>query len=1569
MSIVFDLAEAINLLYGVILGEATPSIINKLKELTTQKQIKDKLLLIVGNDRNLPDKVKEDLTILVKDSQFITTFLRLAVEINAGSSDSPSIPSDDPGRENIEQRWDSITSCLDETTKAMVWENFRTAIIEEVIKTLSPADQHMHYLLSYLQIRMDQLQQTVQQDVAQQAAIDELRALIDGIHTKIAGQMLGSLSVDDRVNQYFSLRDSLIPAVFMGRENEIDQINKFILEDTENCDQWWWWQADAWAGKTALMAHLASNPKPDVNVASVFIIGREPANADSDAFYSYLIPQLAKIAGLTWVEIPSDLQGRIAQLKNLIDAAAASSRPNNGRLIIMVDGLDEDQGPYRETTRQSIAASLPNSLPTNVRVIISSRHNPPLPIDVPDSHPLQDPRYRHPLEISEYAKAAKKSATDELKRIIKINDGSNRYGRDMLAFMAASGGWLTGRDLAKLTKQDIYSIVEILEENATARSFRINHLSDGNLAYAMGHDLLDQLLVCEYLDEQIRPPLDQSIDDQIKAYRAKYEKDRARYENDRYIALQPWRQKIAKWAEEYNDLGWPSSTPEYLCSEAFADLISRDPDLEKQALSILTNQSRINLLQSKHGNDYQAITQLQFFIDTLSNRITSIPSDSLTYLATALHFLERLSQRTWNIPPKLPAVFALLGRSEFAETLALSISKRNARISALCQLAIVLAQSNDTTRAKKIAELALSTTNAISTLYDKAEALIEVTSVLAQFGSTDEIIKKNISLLETLYTPFDSRGLHFSLAGTVTALAQSDNIAEATKLTKTIMSNMYPEEKAQALGIITSTLVQSGKITEATNFANAIIDPDDKARTLAMIATTLALSGDTAQANKIAKLAINTANDIKVPYSKARTLAMIATTLALSGDTAQANKIAKLAINTVNDINDPHFKAHALVEIATAITQSSNSIAINKVSELAPSIVNAIRLPSIKARTLAQLANSFAQSGNIKEAKKFIDLAIKTANGIGETDNKDYALAGIVTTLTQSNNITEASNLAFSITAPYYKDQALAAIATSFAKSRNTAGAMNIVKFITDSELKAQVLKDIAVTVAESENITEATNFADLITDLNYKAQAFTDIAITVAKFDNNIEAINIASLALIIANAIVDPYSKVKDLAEVADALVQFGNTKDAKKIIDLALINTNSIPNSYDKIRALVKVATAFGKSNKSDEAIEIIRFALFIANDISDSYKKTHARAEVATALANLDITNEANKIVELILDIANDISESYEKTGSLTEVVIALVKSSKTTEAIKIANAISNPYVRAQVLIAIASVLVQTNRAIDISIIVELALKNANAISSPDNKAEVLVAIANILVQSGNVTEANRTVELALKNANAISYPDNKAEVLVAIANALAQSGKTTDANKIAELALNTANNITDPVNKAQAFAEIATVYAKMGRSAEATKMAKFILDIETTIKFSFRTSFPFANLAIALAQLGISTEAIMIADIITNPTYKARALSTIAFEFVRTDKSKELALSTADSISDTHLRAETLGKLAIEFFRLGLDELKAKATVGMLLSAKNPWKYYDVFLKVAEPSALAILPLLLEETED
>ena len=192
--------------------------------------------------------------------------------------------------------------------------------------------------------------------------------------------------------------------------------------------------------------------------------------------------------------------------------------------------------------------------------------------------------------------------------------------------------------------------------------------------------------------------------------------------------------------------------------------------------------------------------------------------------------------------------------------------------------------------------------------------------------------------------------------------------------------------------------------------------------------------------------------------------------------------------------------------------------------------------------------------------------------------------------------------------------------------------------------------------------------------------------------------------------------------------------------------------------------------------------------------------------------------------------------------------------------------------------------------------------------------------------------------------------------------------------IAKLARSAAQAIIDPFVKANTFTHINTELTKSGNIDEATNIAHTITDSSTKTD-------TFVDIDPALAKSDQTDEAPPVADLelisivnaISAPDKRARILAQITVALVKAGKTAEatniaeLALKTANAITGSGLRTKILGELAIKFSIPPLNELQAKATVAMLMAAKNPWSQFDVLLRVAKSSALAILPLLLNET--
>jgi Trypsin-like peptidase domain len=230
----------------------------------------------------------------------------------------------------------------------------------------------------------------------------------------------------------------IAPDALIGRDGELAEWAEFCAGP----DRYAWWQAGPWAGKSALASWFVTHPPAGVDVVSFFITGRLAGQADSDAFLDAMIEQLNALApGGGPAVVP---RARMGAWLSLLASAAAQAGERSRRLVVVVDGLDEDDmGAAPARGRPSIASLLPRRLPAGVRVIVTSRPDPGLPDDVPSGHPLRTCVARR-LPVSWVAEDLELRAKQELRDLL----AGDQTAIDVVGYLAASGGGLTRSDLS-----------------------------------------------------------------------------------------------------------------------------------------------------------------------------------------------------------------------------------------------------------------------------------------------------------------------------------------------------------------------------------------------------------------------------------------------------------------------------------------------------------------------------------------------------------------------------------------------------------------------------------------------------------------------------------------------------------------------------------------------------------------------------------------------------------------------------------------------------------------------------------------------------------------------------------------------------------------------------------------------------------------------------------------------------------------------------------------------------------------------------------------------------------------
>jgi hypothetical protein len=318
----------------------------------------------------------------------------------------------------------------------------------------------------------------------------------------------------------------IAPPQLHDRDGELSELAAFCTAPGRG--PYMWWRASAWAGKSALMSWFVLHQPPGVQVVSFFVTARYRGHDDRGAFTDALMEQLADLLGQP---IPAYLTEttRELHLLRMLTQAAEERQRHDQRLVLVVDGLDEDRGVTTGPDAHSIAALLPSRPPAELRVIVAGRPDPPVPADVPDDHPLRDPAIVRMLNGSRWADVVRADIQRELKRLLH----GNQAEQDLLGLVAAAGGGLSAGDLAELTGLPVYDIEENLHAVA-GRTFtcRASVWQSGTAppVYVLGH-------------EELQAAATASLG---------------------HARLEQYRDRLHAWAADYSRQGWPAGTPEYL---------------------------------------------------------------------------------------------------------------------------------------------------------------------------------------------------------------------------------------------------------------------------------------------------------------------------------------------------------------------------------------------------------------------------------------------------------------------------------------------------------------------------------------------------------------------------------------------------------------------------------------------------------------------------------------------------------------------------------------------------------------------------------------------------------------------------------------------------------------------------------------------------------------------------------------------------------------------------------------------------------------------------------------------
>ena len=835
----------------------------------------------------------------------------------------------------------------------------------------------------------------------------------------------------------------LLPPVLVARDQALAELAAFAGAP----QRWRWIQGAAFAGKTALLAWFALHPPEGVDVAACFL-RRTTGQAHADYAVDILTLQLAELAERPGYRAASFLRGRIDDFTDLLEDAAEACQQRGRRLLVLVDGLDEDQ---TAEPGLRVARWLPDAktLPGNAWLLVSSRTGIPVPL--PDRHPLT----AHVQKLSASVAASEIQALAEAELDDARQAGGLVY--DVLGLLAAASGGLTVSDLTDsvvgLTVSDLTALIQ-RHGHTTMSSVQVRDTLNGSLARSV---------------IAIWDPYELDEDEPVRVFAHDMLLDRARnlYEHDlpSYLAL------FDRWAQEYQQ-AWPSTTPSYLlrpytrrlASDALdpATTPERFRHVTETLYQVVTHPARSTLLLQRTGHpavyDQEITTTQRLLVDTRER--SGADDDELVYRLAVLALARRpLSGTLARIARSVSSVWAQARRVHSAVALAAGLEDPRDRATALADVARTLAKAGQGDQTAGIAAQAAQAATGIQDPRERARVLAEVATGLAQAGQGDQ----------------------------AAAIA-----AQAAQAATGIQD---PGEQTQVLAEVATGLARAGQGDQAIKAATGIQYPGERARVLAKVATGLAQAGQGQQALKAAA-------GIQYAGERAKALAEMASSLAQAGQADQAIKAA-------TGIEDPGRRARGLAEVASRLAKAGQA---DQAAGLAVQAATGIQDPWLRARALADVASSLAQAAQAGQAAAIAAQAAQAATGIEDPGRRANALAKVATGLAQAGQGDQAINAATDIEDPGERAEALAEVATGLAQAGQGDQALKAATGIEDLGRRARALADAATGLAQAGQGDQALKAATGIEDLGRRARALADAATGLAQAGQGDQALKAAT-------------------------------------------------------------------------------------------------------------------------------------------------------------------------------------------------------------------------------------------------------------------------------------------------------------------------------------------------------------------------------------------------------------------------------------------------------------------------
>ncbi|MBR7828555.1 hypothetical protein KDK95_19745 [Actinospica sp. MGRD01-02] len=978
---------------------------------------------------------------------------------------------------------------------------------------------------------------------------------------------------------------------------------------------YWWWQAEAWSGKSALTSWFCLNAPPGVVVVSFFVTARFGAQADSGAFVAAIGAQLEELVAerralASAGDHSLDPAPAASNWRALLSELAALCRDREEVLVLLVDGLDEDQSSARNLP--SIAALLPKSGVEGLRVILASRPHPPLPLDVAADHPLHDPAIVRHLARSPHARVMRDAALLELQRML----ADSAVALDVVGLLAAARGGLSLPDIEELTGLAPYEIQWVL--TGSAGRMISSRETGWRTSGAAGTVFL---LVHETLQPEVRAALGEA----------------------RFTA---YVNRLHAWADRYRELGWPAETPVYVLRGYQAMLQDRGDTERLVALGIDTVRHGRMLKQS--GGDFASFAE----IDAAQRAVLLQRDPNLQDLAwLAVHRADLVAGNT-HMPAELPKVWILLGDVERGEALSRSRGQDDQE---LAQLIEPLLSAHRFERAKEIAlgldfdgqrRLALeavATAQVKAGLYDDAE-----NTALAMDALGDQAAALCRVMVAFRAVGQDARAAH--LATTVGRTSYPSGLPPLAMVriglydqVEAALSTKIPEDSSQArshaenVASVAAAMAEAGEWERARRVAE--LRPgyrDTKPSRLGSFHAGLALTYFNAGLDDYALIDAQIAEPcVDGLFGGGDSLrTRIAPIYAGLGHHERATAV-------VAEIEHRLGRAATWVEVAAAcvkrgMRQQAHRYADQAVSEVENFVATskAADLPAIDF--LGGLLRSLTAAGCDAECERLMVVIEAITHNRHTADD----LASTAQAFGVRGNYDAARKSAQEITAPEHRARALAALALELVK----AGlAHEAARCAEDAEaavresattFRTQALADLAT---YTRNVPKRPQPSSESPSWDAEERALLEAALKFAELGKHQAAEHTAS-------AIRRPDHRAMALAEVALILHRSGHINPATQIADTA----TETDITEDKVFVLAHLADYFRSAGLEGAAR---RAALKSARHVNDRDTTELELVIASRSLVNCGLDDDAEQLIERIADPRTRAKVSIEMATAL------------------------------------------------------------------------------------------------------------------------------------------------------------------------------------------------------------------------------------------------------------------------------------------------------------------------------